>query len=265
MKVSVIIPTYRPSDYLFRCLDSLQGQTLVVTEWEMLIVLNGCNEPWHSQVSSYLKNHHINNARILQTDTAGVSNARNIGLEEAKGEYIAFVDDDDCVSNTYLEQLVGKAQKDTISLSNTTAFSSAERYIPYYIEQEYSRRARYGKQPFYKAKKYFGGPCMKLIHRDIIGNIRFDTRFSNGEDSLFMYAISKNIRYVDFTSQDAIYFRRMRTDSASKGETGWTAVKNRLQLMHEYSAIYWTDMQAYRFGFYITRILGSIHSILLKI
>lgn len=265
MQISVIIPTYRPKDYLFECLDSLRRQTLPISEWEMIIVLNGCNEPWHTAISDYLTQHMISNAHTIQTDETGVSNARNIGLDAAKGEYIAFIDDDDWVSETYFEELLRIARPNTIAASSTKAFSDTQAYIPYYLEQEYMRQSKHGLQPFYKAKKYFGGPCMKLIHRDMIGNLRFDTRFSNGEDSLFMFAISKNIQYINFTSVETIYYRRIRTGSATKGETGWNVVRNRAKLIHAFSTIYWNHSQEYLFTFYCTRILGAIHSILLKI
>lgn len=265
MRISVIIPTYKPGDYLFECLDSLFGQTLTVADWEVLIVLNGSKDPWYSQIASYLQSRPKCNARVIYTDDPGVSNARNVGIEAATGEYITFVDDDDIVSKTYLEQLLKKAQNDTISVSNTRAFSSEEDYIPYYVENEYKRRAQYGKQPFYRVKKYFNGPCMKLIHRDIIDDVRFDTRFTNGEDSLFMFAISRNVRYVDFTSSDAIYFRRVRANSATNQETGWGVIKNRLQLMNAFTILYLSNPKAYRLIFYVTRILGSIHSIVIKI
>ena len=262
MQISVIIPTYRPEAYLFECLDSLRSQTLPVTQWEGIIVLNGCDEPWRTQINTYLKQHKVSHIRLIQTDTPGVSNARNMGIEAAQGEYIAFIDDDDYVSNTYLEQLLKIATPDTIGASYTRAFSDTQNYIPYYIEREYMRFANKGAMPFYKVKRYFGGPCMKLIHRNIIGDTRFDTRFSNGEDSLFMFEISKHVRQVQFTDKDAVYYRRLRTGSASLSQQRSKALVNRFRLMHAYHCIYWRQPKAYRFEFYITRLIASLHAIL---
>ncbi len=262
MQISVIIPTYKPQAYLFECLDSLARQTLDASLWEVVLVLNGCKEPWLEQINQYISIHSIVQFRLLQTDTPGVSNARNIGLETAKGEYIAFIDDDDYVSPTYLEELLEHASTDTIALSNTEAFRDSERHLPYYIEQEYLRYALDGKQPFYRPKRFFGGPCMKLIHRAIIGDRRFDTRFSNGEDSLFMFTISDCVRYADFTSPKAVYYRRLRTGSAINSKKGWQTITNRLALMHAFSAIYWKSPRKYLFRFYLTRLIASIHAII---
>lgn len=265
MSITVIIPTYHPGNYLYECLDSLHAQTLPTTQWEMIIVLNGCDEPWHTQIQAYLSENKIDNARLIQTNSPGVSNARNIGIEAARGEYIAFIDDDDYISETYLDSLLQITSKDTIAASNTKAFSDEQAYLPYYIEKEYIRHAKESKQAFYKAKKYFGGPCMKLIHREMIGNTRFDTRFSNGEDSLFMFAISNQIKYIRFTGQNAIYFRRLRVGSATQEEKGWKVIKNRLKLIHAFHVVYWKHPFQYSFYFYFTRILGAIHSILIKL
>lgn len=260
MQISVIIPTYKPKKYFFECLDSLAKQTLDASLWEVILVLNGCNEPWQGQIREYISMHSLDHFRLIQIDEAGVSNARNIGLETAQGEYIAFIDDDDYVSSTYLEELLVHASEDTIALSNTEAFSE-KGYQPYYIEQEYLQYSKEGKQPFYRPKRYFGGPCMKLIHRSIIGDRRFDTRFANGEDSLFMFSISDHSKFVDFTNKNAVYYRRFRTDSATSKEYGWRAFFNRLSLIKAYSLTYWSAPLNYNFGFYVTRIIASIHTI----
>lgn len=262
MQISVIIPTYKPQEYLFECLESLQRQTLQIDTWEILLILNGCKEPWLSLIKRYLENMNIPNIRLLHTDIPGVSNARNIGIEAAIGEFIAFIDDDDYVSPSYLEELLKLASADTIALSYTEAFQEKKHHIPYYIEQEYKRRAPSKKQPFFYAKRYFGGPCMKLIHRDIIGKQRFDIHFSNGEDSLFMFAISNKVKYVDFTSENAVYHRRLRQGSASVSEKYNNVLQNRLRLMKAYNLIFWAHPKEYNFYFFCTRLLASIHRLL---
>ena len=261
MQISVIIPTYQPKDYIWQCLDSLDAQTLDKRLWEVIIVLNGCSDPWETDIKQYIQSHHWTNARLIQTDEAGVSNARNIGLDQAKGEYITFIDDDDYVSPTYLEALQQIADKDTIAASYTVGFSYEQAQLPYYIEKEYDRRAASGKQPFYKAKKYFGVPHMKLIHRDIIGKQRFDTRFQNGEDSLFMFAISPKMRYIHFTDTQAIYYRRFRPGSASNRNNRIQTIRNGIRLIHQYNRLYWRG-KGFSFRFYATRIFGIIHTII---
>ena len=103
-EISVIIPTYKPQDYLWQCLESLERQTVSKTLYEVVIILNGCKEPYYSNISNHLKDYTMD-VRLLQTDEAGVSYARNIGIENAQGKYVTFVDDDDWVSLDYLSEL----------------------------------------------------------------------------------------------------------------------------------------------------------------
>ena len=96
MKISVIIPTYKPQDYIWECLDSLIKQTFSCDDFEIILVLNGCNNPWQENIEKYVeKNMRGMNVQFFISEMAGVSNARNLGLDNAKGEYVTFIDDDD--------------------------------------------------------------------------------------------------------------------------------------------------------------------------
>ena len=109
MKISVIIPTYKPQNYLWECLESLKMQTFPKGDFEIILVLNGCNEPYYSHIEDYLSlNMSDNVVNFIHVEQGGVSNARNVALNCARGEYIAFVDDDDFISPSYLEELYAK-------------------------------------------------------------------------------------------------------------------------------------------------------------
>ena len=263
-KISIIIPTYKPKDYIWTCLDSLCSQTMQSKDWEVIVVLNGCKEPWLQELQKYVSTHKNIVIHIIQTNVPGVSNARNIGIKEAQGEYITFIDDDDYVSQTHLEELYEIASPETIAASNTIAFNENHSHIiPYHVETQYRKHAPHGKMSFYIPKKYFGGPCMKLIHRSIIGDTQFNTNFSNGEDSLFMFEISSRMKYIQFTSTQAIYFRRIRSGSASDTYSFIQRLRNATRLICEYSKLYWKGRN-YRLSFYITRILGAVHAIIAR-
>ena len=261
--ISIIIPTYRPQDYLWQCLDSFAAQTLDKRLWELVIVLNGEYEPWLNQLKDYRDSHPGMHIQIFHTETTGVSNARNIGLDKAKGEYIGFVDDDDYVSPTYLEELASIATPDTVSAAFSIAFDDTHDYIPYYIEAAYHRYAPKGTMPYYIARTYFSGPWIKLIHRDIIGDRRFDTDFVLGEDSLFMFAISNRLQKIAFTGPKAVYYRRMRPESASRRLNQTQLIRNFVRLISRYTYIY-VHETGYNLSFYLTRVLGALHTIISK-
>lgn len=133
MKISVIVPTYRPKGYLWECLDSVYNQTFAKSDYELVLVLNGCDEPFYSQIKDWLGKHCDLQVQFFQTDEGGVSNARNIALDNAKGEYITFIDDDDLISPSYLQELYDNATPDTVSLCYPYAFNDGEieKQLPY--------------------------------------------------------------------------------------------------------------------------------------
>lgn len=268
MKISVIIPTYKPHAYLWECLDSLVGQTLPKEEYEIIIVLNGCRDPYYTDIWRYINVHPDINWRYIHDEKGGVSNARNLALSNALGEYITFIDDDDYVSESYLEELYNASTRDTISISNVFAFKDGDSnsYLEYVITDAYNMYFTRGRLPVSNVRKFFSCPWGKLIHRDIIADRRFDVRFKNGEDSLFMFLISDRIRYVDFTTPKAIYYRRYRENSAItvKKSTSYI-IANSLKLIWAYTCIYIRHPFRYSFIRYAHAILGAFHFILVNI
>ena len=97
--LSVIICTHNPrADYLARSLAALRAQTLPTSEWELVVIDNLSDEPltgrldlgWHPR------------ARIVREETLGLTPARLRGIEEATGEVLVFVDDDNVLAHDYL-------------------------------------------------------------------------------------------------------------------------------------------------------------------
>lgn len=266
MKVSVIIPTYKPQAYIWECLDSIKNQTFPKEDFEVILVLNGCNEPYYSQIKEYIDNNLVDyNVNFIQTDQGGVSNARNIALDAAKGEYVAFIDDDDYISPKYLEELYKAATPDTVSLSYPYEFNDGapEVQIKSQITKVFDEyHVRTNLRLSSKVRKFFSGPCMKLIHKSIIRDKRFDIHFKNGEDSIYMLLISDKIKSIRFTSANAIYYRRYRENSAvTRKRTVSQKLVNAMNMIWEYIKIYTKDPCSYSFGFFVTRILGTIKSI----
>ena len=261
MKISVIVPTYKPKAYLWECLDSLVAQTFTKDDFEVLLVLNGCSEPYKSKIEAYIaKYKDIINIRFTQTETPGVSNARNIALDNATGDYITFIDDDDYVSPCYLEELYAKASPSTISLCSPYAFNdeSPEIQLPYGITDAYEYCTEKGCNKIAcRVRKYFSGPSMKLIPIDFIQDRRFDIRFKNGEDSIFMFLISDKFKKMAFTSKKAVYYRRFREGSAvTTKRPKKEEILNSLKCMNEYTKIFFRG--GYSLYFYMSRIIAEL-------
>ena len=99
VKLSIIIPYYQTYELTEKLLDSLMPQ--LTDEVEIIIVDDGCNE----KLLDYYCDYDVN-IKVIHQDNTGVSGARNCGLKEAQGKYIAFIDSDDMVMPNYAETLL---------------------------------------------------------------------------------------------------------------------------------------------------------------
>ena len=104
VKISVIIPVYNVEKYLKRCLDSVLSQTL--REIEIICVNDGSTDN-----SIQILKEYGSKIKVINQENQGLSVARNIGLKEAKGEFVAFLDSDDFVDNNFYEELYSNAIK----------------------------------------------------------------------------------------------------------------------------------------------------------
>lgn len=267
MKISVIIPTYKPQEYIWECLDSLYCQTLDKSKFEIILVLNGCDEPWRGKIETWIASHTGLNINFVQTDTPGVSNARNIGLSQAKGEYITFIDDDDYVSSEYLQRLLDASAKDAVVLADSRAFIDGKTsYIEFSCHKAYVRCAKCEDQNILHVRAIFDGPCMKLIPKNFIHGIFFDTKITNGEDSLFMFEISRNVKKLQYASEDAIYYRRYRINSAftqSRPKSYW--VRNTMLICGKYLKIWLSHPFSYNICWVVNRFLAAFKTLICRL
>lgn len=270
MKISVIIPTYKPQDYLWECLDSLVNQTFPKEDFEVILVLNGCTEPFKSAIENYIANKMQGmNINFIHTEVGGVSNARNLALDQVKGEFVTFIDDDDFVSPKYLELLFEKANAETISICYPFAFNdgNATSHVTYpmmLVFEEIHKNTNISISS--KVRKFFSGPWMKLIPMSFIQDRRFDVRFKNGEDSLFMFLISDKFKKFAFTSKEAIYYRRYREGSAvTRRRKRSEVIKTGIFQIGMYLSYFLRNPFKYNSNFFMTRLIASVHVTILNL
>lgn len=236
-KISVIVPVYNAEKYLHRCIDSILSQTF--TDFELLLIDDGSKDKSGAICDEYaLKDSRV---RVFHKENGGVSSARNVGLDNACGEWISFVDSDDWIALGYLKNLYDQPGGDMrlslfwIENADKTSYSSAPLAIynqsltlQQSIDQLYSR---------------FWNICCNLYRFDIINklNLRFKDGFSMGEDTFFNYGYLSNsvsisiCRYFDYhyqqdninslskqahTIEEIQMFAAMTTDTFSKFPDG---------------------------------------------
>lgn len=100
--ISIIIPVYNTEKYLRRCLDSIVAQTY--KDFECILVDDGSTDASGKICDEYAAKD--NRFKVFHKKNGGVSSARNLGLDNAKGEYIAFCDADDYVKENWLSEFI---------------------------------------------------------------------------------------------------------------------------------------------------------------
>lgn len=106
-KISVIVPVYNTEKYLSKCLDSILNQTL--KNIEVIVVNDGSKDNSQTIINQY-KNTDVRIISILK-DNGGLSDARNVGIKRASGDYIAFVDSDDYIDLEMFEKMIDLAEE----------------------------------------------------------------------------------------------------------------------------------------------------------
>ena len=111
--ISVIIPCYNAADTIVRTLESVKEQTF--KDYEVVLIDDGSLDNTKNIVTNYIKEK--DNYVFLKQENKGVSTARNYGLNNAKGKYIAFLDADDVYHPLFLETLFNEIEKNRTDLA----------------------------------------------------------------------------------------------------------------------------------------------------
>lgn len=102
--VSIIVPVYNAEDYIVDTIESVRRQTW--EDWELLLVLDGCTDGTERAVSAYCAQAGDSRIRLLRQSNQGAAAARNYGLAQARGRFIAYLDADDLWKPDKLEKQV---------------------------------------------------------------------------------------------------------------------------------------------------------------
>lgn len=264
--ITVIIPTYKPGAYLWKCLDSLESQTIDKSQYEVIVILNGCKDPYLTNLAQGIGKYSMD-VRIEQTDMAGVSNARNIGLDMAKGDCICFIDDDDWVSDSYLQSLYSAvSESGFIAVSNVEAIEDGSGIArPDYLADVYRSLSHNKTVSLLQGRRLLSSSCCKMIPKKIIGNDRFCVGVARGEDSLFMAQISRNIKRIAIADSQAVYFRLLRPSSASRSSRQLKrAVGDFLTLEYLFLKVYLSHIFRYHPVFFFGRFLAVFKGTIIK-
>lgn len=125
--VSIIIPIYNVEKYLRTCLDSVLAQTY--TAYEVILVNDGSEDDSGKICEEYVKRD--KRFFLINQDNKGLASARNTGIRAARGEYIYFIDSDDCINPSLLEIVVNIADQKKANIVQINLLTVPEDYKEY--------------------------------------------------------------------------------------------------------------------------------------
>lgn len=206
-KISVIVPVYNAERYLKPCVNSILAQTF--RDFELILVNDGSTDLSGGICDSYAKAD--DRVRVLHKQNEGVSQARNDGIQQATGEYLAFSDSDDTVEPDWLETLYQKAEQTNADLVicnfyTVSAFGKEARRHAF-AEGEVLEGEML-KTRFYQAIATcndvgFYSSCNKLLKKQIVTehNISYPCGMSFGEDMLFLLDVYRQVGRIAFSEK----------------------------------------------------------------
>ncbi len=217
--ISIIIPVYNVSQYLDECLKSVSAQTY--TDWECILIDDGSTDNSGDICDRWcVKDPRF---RVIHQANAGVSAARNKGIDLAQGDYITFIDSDDWVDDDYLDLLhaslhTSHADLCIVGLEQHKANGNVIQFSP--MENISFRIAEESSDSFVDlAKKYLlFGPVSKLYSKRILSknNIRFNKTISYGEDLVFNFQYLEKVNTISCNKSTPYHYRIYVDSSLSK-------------------------------------------------
>jgi teichuronic acid biosynthesis glycosyltransferase TuaG len=182
--ISVILPFYNRIDVVLRAIDSVEGQTY--KNWELIVINDGSTDTNVRLVEEKLSN--ITNAVYINSSkNSGPSFARNRGMQQASGAYIAFLDSDDEWLESKLEVQIAHMLKKSWLFSHTSYWRKDSVTATKAIMHTGKNQYRY---PWVGFSCRIATPTV-IVHQDSIVDIFFDERLRVAEDQIFWSQLAK--------------------------------------------------------------------------
>ena len=210
--VTVIVPVYNLEKYLPRCLDMILNQTL--KDIEVILVDDGSTDSSYDICRQYETIYP--NVKVICKSNGGASSARNVGIDNASGQYLSFVDADDIIAPDFLETLYNMAVANASEIAccknarvqedEEVAFKADNSPVVVLSGVEALGYALLGT-------KVSGSLCDKLIRRDVLSTLRFKEGilYEDAELASRMFPICEHVA----VTSEVKYFYTYRPNSAT--------------------------------------------------
>ena len=203
--ISIIVPVYKVEKYLRRCVDSILAQ--MYRNIEVLLIDDGSPDGSGVICDEYAEKDA--RVRVFHKENGGVSSARNLGLREARGEYIGFVDADDYIDRKMYETLLHNLIMEHADISVCSYYQedSSGKFHKHWLKDEYLTITGDTQIECLISNKYYTCSCWdRLFNRNLLSGFQFDETVKVYEDLLFLYEVTKKSERTVFTSIPLYYY-----------------------------------------------------------
>ena len=211
VKYSIIVPVYNAEKYIKRCIESVLLQTK--DNWELILVDDGSMDKSISIMNEYANRDQ--RIHVVRQNNSGPGSARNRGIKESRGEWIAFLDSDDYLSDDYLSILDTFSDYDIVFIDFLQVDEDGSKLRKETMSQ-YSKLTKDQLVRSMMTGKIPWGGHRKTVRRSLIidNNVAFSSS-RNGEEALYTFQLMQNTDRIAFASQKPIYMYTIRKDSLS--------------------------------------------------
>ncbi len=260
IKVSVIIPIYNVEKYIEQCMESVVNQTL--KDIEIIIVNDGTKDNSMKIIEKYLSDSRV---IVINKENGGLSSARNTGLKIANGEYIYFIDSDDFIELTMLEELYNNSEKADIVFSDIIFYDDKTKSKKYSeIKLSFEKKLDKGSYfldtiPIVVWNKIYRNEYLKKLGLTFIEGIIY-------EDNDFTVKAVFQANKVKYVKNFHYYYRINRDGSIMANSKKWKEEKknkegNLLKINSQKAVI--EDIE--KFYQELEKIINSYEKIILKL
>ena len=240
--ISVIVPVYNVESYVAECIESIQNQTYM--NLEIILVNDGSTDASGDICDKYAA--YDERIQVIHKENAGVSAARNTGIESANGDYIGFVDSDDYIAPTMYEDMLKLMAEHDLDIIECTAFrNNGDTNIEGCNDGslEIFNRDEALKMAMYDC---FVAVWSQLYKRRVISDVRFPVG-RKFEDSAVSYLFIANTKRVGHINRCLYYYRlnpNSTTQTSFDAKSRWDFVlgyEERLQYAIDHQLPYVDD------------------------
>ena len=189
--ISIIVPIYNAEKFLKRCVESIINQSY--KNIEIILVNDGSKDKSRELCDEFARKDC--RIKVVHKKNEGVSSARNEGINQSKGKYISFVDADDWIERDFLFEMYNKLKQYNVNYV-TCGYNRVYENHTDIINNDLTEELISANDYIIKilnVQNGYGFVHMKLISKDAIEDIRFDTNISVGEDAFFNIKLCKKI------------------------------------------------------------------------